>query len=268
MTTDTQIDKFMLVLEDRVFYLGLLGIKMKDRQLGAASIYLAPAGGVRIKGADGQWTRQKLAIVPPYQSHQVVSDCGQVICILIEPERLASGELDSLIRDLNDPVQQAEYVTCMRAAAARLACCSESELSAEEFDEIVFGRPLEQRNIDPRIQSVLDDLKHDGLESQNLATDFAKSIKLSASRFLHLFKEQTGVSFRNYRMWHRARTFLLHANQSNSLTDVALSLGYPDSSHFSHSIRKTYGLQPRSIRIGSQNLKIQSSMPLQDLQYA
>jgi len=47
-----------------------------------------------------------------------------------------------------------------------------------------------------------------------------------------------------------------HANREDSLTDVALDLGYPDSSHFSHSIRASFGLQPRSIREGSRGMKV------------
>jgi AraC-like DNA-binding protein len=76
-----------------------------------------------------------------------------------------------------------------------------------------------------------------------------------------LFKDQTGVSFRNVRMWKRARRFLEWANQEGSLTDVALDLGYPDSSHFSHSIRRIYGLKPRSIRNGSRGLQVLSNAP-------
>jgi AraC-like DNA-binding protein len=47
-----------------------------------------------------------------------------------------------------------------------------------------------------------------------------------------------------------------HVTRDDSLTEVALDLGYPDSSHFSHSIRACFGLQPRSIRRGSRGMKV------------
>ena len=43
-----------------------------------------------------------------------------------------------------------------------------------------------------------------------------------------------------------------------NLTDVALIAGYPDSSHFSHSIRQVYGLKPKAIFAGSRNLAVYS----------
>ena len=253
-------NKYMLVLEDRIFYLGLLGRRMKNRRLGAVSIYLAPEGSIRLRRAGGAWVTQDLAVVAPYEAHQLCADCGIVISVLIEPERLAAGELARLLRDYRCPELRAGQVARLRGASRRLmANAAGEEMAAEAFDRIVLGRALAEKAMDPRIAGLLEDVISDGCDGPSLASDLADFIGLSSSRFLHLFKEQTGVSFRNYRMWKRARSFLPHANHSSSLTDVALSLGYPDSSHFSHSIRKTFGLQPRSIRIGSQDLRIEAS---------
>ncbi len=255
--TDT---KYMLVLDDRVFYHGLIGHRMKSRRLGALSFYLAPEGACEIQDAEGQWRQCDLAVVPPYQAHRVRSRSGVIINVLIEPDRLDPAEADALIAAARDPENRAALVTRMRAAAPLLhQAAPDGDMSADGFDRLVLGRTLMARRLDSRIAAVIDALKAESLENQVLASDLADSIGLSASRFLHLFKEQTGVSFRNYRVWHRARSFLMHANHDSSLTDVALSLGYPDSSHFSHSIRKTYGLKPRSIRVGSQNLYVASS---------
>lgn len=260
MTAQNTDRKYMLVLDDRVFYFGLLGSRMKTRRFGAVSIYLAPEGSIRLKRADGQWVRQEVAVLAPYEAHQVVADCGEIINVLIEPDRLERSELPALIAGMEEAGCRKELLRRLHGAAARLQeAAPRGDISAAEFDRIVLGRALRERQLDPRIDTALAAFGEEALESQSPAVDLAQSIGLSSSRFLHLFKEQTGVSFRNYRMWRRARTFLLHANHSSSLTDVALSLGYPDSSHFSHSIRKTYGLQPRSIRIGSQDLRIDSS---------
>jgi AraC-like DNA-binding protein len=43
-------------------------------------------------------------------------------------------------------------------------------------------------------------------------------------------------------MWKRARRFMDHANRDHSVTEVALDLGYPHSTHFSHSIRACFRL--------------------------
>ena len=43
---------------------------------------------------------------------------------------------------------------------------------------------------------------------------------------------------------------------------VALDIGYPDSTHFSHSIRQTFGLKPRDIFAGSRKLRIIVESPV------
>jgi AraC-like DNA-binding protein len=63
------------------------------------------------------------------------------------------------------------------------------------------------------------------------------------------------MTFRCFRAWKRARSFLAYVKLPN-LTDVALTIGYPDSTHFSHSIRNVYGLTPKDIRAGSRRLAI------------
>ena len=91
------------------------------------------------------------------------------------------------------------------------------------------------------------------------AASCAAEAGLSPSRFLHLFKEQTGISFRAFRAWKRARHLLHFANQDINLAHLAQDIGYPDSTHFSHSIRRFYGLKPRAIFSGSRDLAIYRS---------
>ena len=91
------------------------------------------------------------------------------------------------------------------------------------------------------------------------AASCAAEAGLSASRFLHLFKQETGISFRSFRAWKRARHLLHFANQDLNLAHLAQDIGYPDSTHFSHSIRRFYGLKPRAIFSGSRDLAIYRS---------
>ena len=93
------------------------------------------------------------------------------------------------------------------------------------------------------------------------AASCAAEAGLSPSRFLHLFKEETGISFRSFRAWKRARHLLHFANQDINLAHLAQDIGYPDSTHFSHSIRRFYGLKPRAIFSGSRDLAIYRSEP-------
>jgi AraC-like DNA-binding protein len=80
---------------------------------------------------------------------------------------------------------------------------------------------------------------------------------LSFSRFLHLFKQEVGAPFRSFRTWKRARNLLNYVVHTDcNLSYIALDTGYPDSTHFSHSIRQVYGLKPSEIFAGSRRLAV------------
>jgi AraC-like DNA-binding protein len=86
--------------------------------------------------------------------------------------------------------------------------------------------------------------------------DCANDVRLSLSRFLHLFKDETSMNFKTFRAWKRGRNILHHVNVERNLAHFALDAGYPDSTHFSHSLRRIYGLQPSAIFSGSRRLQI------------
>jgi AraC-like DNA-binding protein len=119
---------------------------------------------------------------------------------------------------------------------------------------------LAPRLIDARIRQVVDGIKRDPSAPMS-AQDCARSVHLSFSRFLHLFKQEVGVPFRSFRSWKRARSLLHHVNRDANLAHVALDTGYPDSTHFSHSIRQVYGLKPSDIFAGSRRLAIYAPAP-------
>ncbi len=77
--------------------------------------------------------------------------------------------------------------------------------------------------------------------------EVAAACCLSPSRFSHLFSEQLGVAFRQYRLWQQACVFLRHFQAQHSLTHQALEHGFSDASHLSHSFRKLVGLSPSEV---------------------
>ncbi|WP_175545255.1 helix-turn-helix domain-containing protein [Thalassovita taeanensis] len=248
----------MFLGKDRFFYQGLSGDGMKPRTLGAFGIYLAPTTHFQIRFGSGEWMKRTVIAVPANASHQIMSDCGTIISFGIEPERITAECLRDIQTKVNAVSTRSDPLVENLIASRDFFSCPDrsGDLSASDFDRLIFGQALCTKRIDPRIETVLAMFENDMTDTGLAARDCAEAIQLSTSRFLHLFKDSTGASFRSFRMWKRARQFLAYANLSSSLTTVALDLGYPDSSHFSHSIRKTYGLKPRSIRDGSRHLKV------------
>jgi AraC-like DNA-binding protein len=165
---------------------------------------------------------------------------------------------EDLVKRLSGP--ESEYfANRIRSAYAELRQREGGgDISSAEFDVMCFGEALPQRQLDPRVaRSIVQIGKFSG--EPVTAASCAAEAGLSPSRFLHLFKEETGISFRSFRAWKRARHLLHFANQDINLAHLAQDIGYPDSTHFSQSIRRFYGLMPRAIFSGSRDLAIYRS---------
>ena len=271
--------RVMWLNNDRVFYAGLLG-QVSQRSLGGWGVYVAVGAPLRLalcgaeSGASGAstvdgaqpWTSTELAVLPPNTPHQVSCDDRLICSLLIEPETVDEAALPAWMLQRKgvlpaDTVAAAAMVQRVRAAHARLASQGAAiALDTGSFDELFFGQRLAPRRLDARIARVLDQIRDDPAQAYT-AQQGANSAGLSFSRFLHLFKAQAGMTFRSLRSWKRARSLLHHVTRDAQLVHVALDTGYPDSTHFSHSIRQVYGLKPRDLFAGSRHLMVLGDSP-------
>jgi AraC-like DNA-binding protein len=250
--------RLMLISPERVFYAGLLG-RPRKRTSGGYNIYAAMRGALKITEGKSDLAGE-VAVVPPYVPHSVESEYPSIICLVIEPETVEPSAMDSLSARISG-ADAPNIAHRIRTAYETLRLQQRrGGFTTGEFDQLSFGEALPDRNIDPRIRRSAAKL-NDFSGSKMSAADCAASVGLSPSRFLHLFKEQTGVSFRAFRAWKRARHLLHFVNEDINLAHLAQDIGYPDSTHFSHSIRRFYGLQPRAIFSGSRDLAIYRSDP-------
>ena len=247
----------MLIDNGRLFYNGLLGNSGRIRQLGAFTIYAASEGRFSLSVENGPWRQHAIAAVPPYARHRLMAESDTITNICIEPETISQPALQALARMVAQGTDASALAARIRHAKEFIASVSDfSAFSTGDFDSLFLDRRLEKRQMDSRIQLALDQFRTKPDDHNLSAENCARSVDLSVSRFLHLFREQTGQQFRSYRMWKRARKFLDYANQDTKLTFLALDLGYPDSTHFSHSIQRVYGLKPRSLLAGSRKLTV------------
>lgn len=250
----TRADRMMWITPDRVFYAGLLGAPARHTK-GAIIVYVAIEGLLKVRIDGGPWCAGEVVVIPPYVPYEIACAGRHVLDILVEPETVDAQLLPALLKGCG-PVVDPEFAARVRRAHQRLvAAGAGTDLRAEDFDGLFFGQRLPVRALDPRIAAVLDRIKRDPSAAAAAGTCAAEA-HLSFSRFLHLFKEEVGIPFRSLRTWKRARSLLQYVNGNSSLVDVALDIGYPDSTHFSHSIRQTFGLKPRDIFAGSRKLRI------------
>ncbi len=244
----------MWITPDRVFYAGLLGAPAMHTK-GALLIYVAVEAPLRIRIDGGDWQTTEVAVVPPYVPYQIASDGRHVLDILVEPETVDMDRLPDFLR-ARGAVDAPEFAARVRRSHAQMVLAGRAlDLQPGDFDRMFFGQTLATRTLDSRIASVLEKIKRNPT-AQATAEACAANVKLSFSRFLHLFKQEVGAPFRTFRTWKRARSLLHHVNSESNLVYVALDIGYPDSTHFSHSIRQLYGLKPKDIFAGSRKLRI------------
>jgi len=249
------MQKLIWMDADRVFYRGLLG-QPAERVLGSLTLYASVTGDLQIRLGDAAEFSTQFVAVPPYVPHRVASADGWVHCLLIEPEYVDGARLPPPLRPEPQPAVEASGAAQrIRDGGAWLqAHPTRSFPSPVDFDQRFFGVVAPRRQPDARIARVVERMRQHPAEAFT-AQDCAADCGLSASRFMHLFKAEAGASFRNFRTWKRARGLLARAHDAGNLTDLALDLGYPDATHFSHAIRRFYGLKPSDIVAGSRKLE-------------
>ena len=248
----------MLITPERVFYAGLLG-RPRQRCSGAFHVYVAIKGGLRLAAEGAVEGYGELAVVPPNLRHTIASDYRSVICVLIEPETVCAGAFELLAKRLSGTERQF-FVERIRAAYEQLQHqpCTGDIVSAA-FDIMCFGEALPRRILDPRVVQAIGQICRFSGDPVTAASCAAEA-GLSASRFLHLFKQETGISFRSFRAWKRARHLLHFANQDLNLAHLAQEIGYPELDPFqpldpallrAEAARDLLGLpRPRDLRPG------------------
>ncbi|MFP4115145.1 MAG: helix-turn-helix domain-containing protein [Spirochaetota bacterium] len=102
---------------------------------------------------------------------------------------------------------------------------------------------LKLERYDRRILLALQEMR-DHIDGFLPASQVADRVALSESRFLHLFRDQTGITYRRMQLWMRlARAFGAFGSGA-SLTELAHSFGFADSAHFSRAFRQAFGMPP------------------------
>jgi len=257
---------FLYTSPDRVLYRGPLG-HPRPRVFGAAVCYVGLRGHLRWTAPDARPPGQAeggegpVLTLPPGVLHHIAVSQGPVLCYLIEPESVAwPGHFSAA--NFEQGVAWRERLLALGGADLAHWQAEADPVSARadaELDQLLLGQGLPPRPLDARIGVVVERLRADPALAWQ-AADAAAHCGLSASRFMHLFKAEVGIGWRSFRAWKRARGLLSCVHSGENLTQLALTLGYPDATHFSHAIRQVTGLRPSDIISGSRHLGVWSEI--------
>jgi AraC family transcriptional regulator len=78
--------------------------------------------------------------------------------------------------------------------------------------------------------------------------EIAQELYVSPFHLCRLFKQQTGMPIHRYVNRLRLREAMEHLTEGSDLTELALSLGFADHSHFTTAFRKEFGVPPSEVR--------------------
>lgn len=125
----------------------------------------------------------------------------------------------------------------------------------EDLLEHRFSQFYPNHAIDTRVAKVVDKIKQTA--DDNLAVDdLASLVNLSVPRLVQVFKKQTGVPMRRYRLWHRLYLTSVKIASGGHLTEAAVNAGFNDSSHFTHTFKAMFGVAPSILLLQPNGLKI------------
>lgn len=119
--------------------------------------------------------------------------------------------------------------------------------SLDEIDKLIINHfQKEEINVfclDDRILSVLKYIDESQTLNQEIYDTLSKSICLSKSRLLHLFKENMGIDMKNYLLIKRMEKTYQYVTKNNmTITEAAIMSGFSSSSHFSEACKQHYGI--------------------------
>jgi len=103
-------------------------------------------------------------------------------------------------------------------------------------------RPMDDRVL--RAIELLDRFEAAGAWEAVPLARVAKMAYLSADRFRHVFRRETGLSWRRYLLWRRLIGAIRAIADDESVVEAAYSAGFSDGSHLTRTCRAMFGVPP------------------------
>jgi AraC-like DNA-binding protein len=208
-----------------------------SRMLGGYVAYFSADLPFSVDRGDGWEEGHVMVLIQPYQQHRL-RRCHGMRTILIEPESVCPAMMEDPCWTPGTAANARWVETIQRGFEEweRLAVIPDRSV-----DQLVFGRDLPSRKLDPRIAMAVDILAKHPSRLGLSVTVLAQQAGISPSRLSHLFREEIGIPIRSFRAWKRIRNSMAVAASEPVLLNAALDSGYADEPHYSRSMRKYFG---------------------------
>ena len=236
----------------RVLYLGP-AFGLTPHRNATAVLAVALDGTLEVAGdpadPDGLYRSARSVLIPPNTLHHLRIEGGRMAFLYVDP---LSRDLVTLQARMQDGTPRAAFDLIGEGAVIEvLAGIADGGIADDEGRSTLTQLLGIGNRADPdaRILLALRRMRDQPHRSHSMA-ELGECAGLSASRFLHLFKAETGVPLRRYRLWNRMGAAVAAFREGKSLTEAAHAAGFASSAHFSTAFRDMFGMMPSELLKG------------------
>ena len=233
----------------RVLYLGP-ALGLTPHRNATAVLAVALDGTLEVADdpadANSEYRSARSVLIPPNTLHHLRIAGGRMAFLYVDPLSRDLAAVGARMKDVGpraafDLIDEAAVIEILTGlAAGHIAVRDGRQMLGE-----LLGIGI-RADRDSRIAAALQRMRDEPHQSHSL-TELGKFAGLSASRFLHLFKLETGVPLRRYRLWNRMAAAVGAFRDGASLTDAAHAAGFASSAHFSTAFRDMFGMMPSEL---------------------
>ena len=192
---------------------------------------------------DGITSEHRCAMIAPGQGHELAANGGIVASLLIERNSNAYHHLpqnNACSTRAITPLSAAKWIDYLQMIAEI------KPTKAVVYNLLTYLLHVDGTAVtamDPRIEKTMSSIRLTP-DSDRSQAQFAAALGLSQSRFRHLFREQSAIPFRRYRLWRRIISAMEALQNESNITQAAMTAGFSDSAHFNRCFRQAFGLNP------------------------
>lgn len=203
---------------------------------------------------DSQKVASRFIILNSNFKHRLSGENGIQVLLLVEPE----SDFGSVILKFLD---NREYVT--NEAGDILDSISSilhsNEISISQVIITIFNSlkiNFENHTVtDPRISEIISVINHIA-EKKISVKVLADKVSLSESRLQHLFKKNTGISFKYFLLWKRIIDGINIITSGRDFTFSSHEAGFSDSAHMSRAFKEMFGIKLSDIFKDSRSVQV------------
>jgi AraC family transcriptional regulator len=220
----------------------------------AVQVTLALDGLFTLEGHAVQVPRVAVAAVAPDIEHAFEAHGNAIAHLFVDPDGQAGRELRRTLFVTGDvaPITGASFEDLRARLHSALQTIDSTDARFLELGRALVAQlaPSSERDERPEVRvRKMTAWAAARLEQPVSLEDVAKHVGLSPSRARHLFVAQTGLPFRTYLLWLRLMRAVELFSGGTSLTSAAHGAGFSDSSHFSRTFRRMFGISAASLRL-------------------